>query len=73
LDRLGPNEKWADKLERFMDYFEKDSQLRDILITGGDALMSSDKSLRQISDAICRIADRKRKANEERPDGEKYA
>ena len=47
LDKLSPHESWPDKLERLMDYFKNDSQLRDILITGGDALMSSDKSLRQ--------------------------
>ena len=33
------------KNQTILDYFENDSQLRDILITGGDALMSSDKSL----------------------------
>ena len=28
-----------------MTYFEEDTQLRDILITGGDALMSQNKTL----------------------------
>ena len=56
-----------------MTYFEEDTQLRDILITGGDALMSQNKTLRNILDAVYRMAVRKRKANQERPEGEKYA
>ncbi len=54
-------------------YFEEDTQLRDILITGGDALMSQNKTLRNILEAVYRMACRKRKANQARPDGEKYA
>jgi lysine 2,3-aminomutase len=54
-----------------MTYFENDSQLRDILITGGDGLMSSNKSLKNILDEIYHMASRKRKANESRE--EKYA
>lgn len=73
LDKLRPHETWDEKLERLMEYYEKDSQLRDILITGGDALMSSDKSLQKIFDAIYEMAMRKKKANEERANGEKYA
>lgn len=73
LDKLRPDDKWADRLARYMDYFEKDSQLRDILVTGGDALMSSDRSLQEILDAILDMAVRKRKANEARPNGEKFA
>ena len=73
LEKLRPHGSWPDKLERLMDYFKDDSQLRDILITGGDALMSSDKALEQLFDAICRMAEQKRKENEARPDGEKYA
>ena len=56
-----------------MAYFEEDTQLRDILITGGDALMSQNKTLGNILDAVYRMAVRKRKANQERPEGEKYA
>lgn len=61
------------KLRRLMAYFEEDTQLRDILITGGDALMSQNKTLGNILDAVYRMAVRKRKANQERPEGEKYA
>ena len=56
LDKLLPQESWEDKLSWLMRYFESDSQLRDILITGGDALMSSDKSLNKILDAVYNMA-----------------
>ena len=53
-----------------MKYYEEDSQLRDILITGGDALMSQNKTIRDLLDAVYKMAVRKRKANLKRPDGE---
>lgn len=73
FETLRPKESWDKKLRRLMSYFEEDTQLRDILITGGDALMSQNKTLRNILEAVYRMAARKRKANLERPDGEKYA
>lgn len=73
FETLRPKESWDKKLRRLMTYFEEDTQLRDILITGGDALMSQNKTLSNILDAVYRMAVRKRKANQERPEGEKYA
>jgi len=73
LNKLLPGEKWPQKLERLMKYFEEDAQLRDILITGGDALMSSNKSLQAILDAVYRMAVRKKEANRSRVNGEKHA
>ena len=73
LDKLVPSEKWNEKLKKLMDYFEKDTQLRDILITGGDGLMSSDKSLKLLLDEICEMALRKVERNRSLPDGEKLA
>ena len=73
FESLKPKESWDNKLRRLMQYFEEDTQLRDILITGGDALMSQNATLRKILDAVYKMALRKRKANENRPDGEKYA
>lgn len=73
FDTLSPKETWNSKLERLMKYFENDPQLRDILITGGDALMSRNKSLKQILNAIYDMAKRKKENNKKRPDGEKYA
>lgn len=73
FEALKPKETWDKKLRNLMRYFEEDSQLRDILITGGDAFMSQNATLRKILDAVYKMAVRKRKANEERPEGEKYA
>ena len=73
FESLKPKETWDKKLRRLMRYFEEDAQLRDILITGGDALMSQNATLRNILDAVYKMAVRKRKANESRPKGEKYA
>lgn len=73
FEALKPKESWEKKLRRLMKYFEEDTQLRDILITGGDAFMSQNKTLRNILDAVYKMASNKRKANLLRPDGEKYA
>nr|WP_320014791.1 hypothetical protein [uncultured Desulfobacter sp.] len=73
LDELKPDGSWNQRLEKYMKYFEQDSQLRDILITGGDAFMNSNKSLKKILDAVYNMAKRKVEANEDRPNGEKYA
>ncbi len=73
LSKLKPDETWPEKLHRLLKYFEEDSQLRDLLITGGDALMSADKSLDTILNAVYDMAVRKMEANKKRRDGEKYA
>ena len=73
LDKLVPDEKWGQKLKRLMKYFEEDTQLRDILVTGGDGLMSSDRTLKNILDEICRMAKRKAEKNRLLPEGEKRA
>ena len=73
LNKLKPKESWPQKLKKLMKYFEDDSQLRDILITGGDALMSSDKSLSEILNAVYKMAENKKNANKKRKDGDKYA
>ncbi len=73
LNELEPDDLWDEKLKQIMKYWEEDSQLRDILITGGDALMNSDESLKQILDSVYEVALKKKKANENRKDGEKYA
>ncbi|MBR3287056.1 MAG: KamA family protein [Bacteroidales bacterium] len=71
--QLLPKESWPRKLHRLMRYFEEDTQLRDILITGGDALMSQNKTLKSILDAVLQMARRKHLANAARKDGDKYA
>lgn len=73
LDKLKPKRNWRQRLEQLLTYFEEDSQLRDILITGGDALMSSNSSLNTILQSIYEMALRKRKANQNRAEKEKFA
>ena len=71
LDKLLPKESWPAKLERLMQYFENDPLLCDILITGGDALMSSDKSLRIILESVYQMAKRKYELNLTLAEGQK--
>lgn len=71
--QLKPLDSWPKKLSRLMKYFEEDPLLRDILITGGDALMSRNKTLKHLLDAVYQMAARKHRANASRADGEKHA
>jgi len=73
LEKLKPTETWPEKLKNLLRYFEEDAQLRDILITGGDAFMSSDRTIENILNEIYEMALRKRNRNKELPDGEKLA
>ena len=73
FEALKPKESWDRKLRRLMRYFEEDAQLRDILDNGRGCLMSQNATLRKILEAVYKMAVRKRKANESRPEGEKYA
>jgi len=73
LEKLKPKISWAEKMKVLLKYFEDDTQLRDILITGGDSFMNSNRSMKQILEAVLIMVKRKRKKNQDRPDGEKYA
>ncbi len=73
LDKLKPTESWDSQLAKIMEYWENDSQLRDILITGGDALMSSSKSMEKILDAVLAMAIRKKERNKKLPENGKLA
>ena len=73
LDRLKPAKSWKERLPGLLEYYRNDSQLRDILITGGDAFMSSNKNLKRILDEVYKMAKAKKKDNELRVEGEKYA
>ncbi len=73
LEKLKPNETWKDKLTWLMEYFQDDSQLRDILITGGDAFMSSDKSMENLLNAVYKMALKKKENNKNKEDGSKFA
>ncbi|MEJ2595779.1 MAG: KamA family protein [bacterium] len=73
LDRLVPKMSWPEKMKILLEYWEKDTQLRDILITGGDALMNSDNSLSKILEEVYQMALRKKNANNYRPNGQRFA
>ncbi len=73
LNKLKAPMRWPEKMKLLLDYFEEDTQLRDILITGGDAFMSSNAALRHILDAVYQMALRKKQANQFRKKGEKFA
>jgi lysine 2,3-aminomutase len=73
LEKLKIRDSFEDRLNVSLTYFEEDSQLRDVLITGGDALMSTNKSLRKILQSVYKMAKRKQQANKDRKEGEKYA
>ncbi len=73
LDKLRPKKSWPEVLHEAMIYFRTDPFLEDILITGGDALMSSVSSLKRILDAVLKMAREKREDNAHRPAEEKLA
>lgn len=73
LDKLKPTASWAEQLAVNMQYFRTDPYLSDILITGGDAFMSSPRSLAQILDAVIEMAKGKIEDNALRSEGEQYA
>ncbi len=73
LNKLKPQKSWSERMPELLEYFKDDAQLRDILITGGDALMSSNKSLKNILDEVYKMALQKKEENEKRPENEKYA
>ncbi len=73
LKQLEPAESWNERLPRLLQFYRYDAQLRDILLTGGDALMSSDESLKRILDEIYNMALQKKEDNKTRSRGEKYA
>jgi lysine 2,3-aminomutase len=73
LDKLRPKKTWTEVLHESMVYFRTDPFLEDILITGGDALMSSVSSLKKILDAVLHMAQNKKLDNEQRPAEQKLA
>ncbi len=73
FEKLKPNEHWDAKLRRLMRWFERDESIRDILITGGDGLMSQNATLRNILESVLRMAIRKRRANGMLPEERKRA
>ncbi|MFA7112976.1 MAG: KamA family protein [Sphaerochaeta sp.] len=73
LEKLRPKKSWKEQLALNMEYFRNDPYLWDILITGGDAFMSSVKSLKTILDAVLTMAAQKIEDNKARSLEEQYA
>jgi len=73
LDKLKPNKSWPAQLQESMEFFRNDPYLSDILITGGDALMSSVSSLKGILNAVLRMVEAKKMDNQGRSLGERFA
>lgn len=73
LKKLTPKITWPEKMKLLLRYWESDTQLRDILITGGDVFMNSDESLKMILNEVFQMALRKKNANLYRPQGKKFA
>lgn len=73
LAELRPARRWPELLRESMEYFRSDPDLQDILITGGDSLMSSVVSLRRILEAVLEMAAAKRRDNAGRAPGERFA
>ena len=69
LAKLRPKKSWPERLKENMEYFRNDPYLWDILITGGDAFMSSVKSLKEILEAVLQMAKDKVSDNTQRSEG----
>lgn len=50
----------GDRVKDILNYFETDSHLQDILITGGDALMNTNSALKQILADVLSMIERKK-------------
>ncbi len=72
LDKLRPKKSWPERLKEAMEYFEQDPYLEDILITGGDALMSSVASMENILKAVLEMVAKRQEANTKRSAKERY-
>lgn len=73
LEKLRPKKSWTEQLALNMEYFRNDPYIWDILITGGDAFMSSVDSLKTILDAVLDMAKKKLEDNLKRTSEEQYA
>ena len=73
IDNLAPKLTWSNKMTMLFKYWEEDTQLRDVLITGGDSFMNTDHSMEQILNEVYEMALRKKNANNFRPKNKKFA
>ena len=61
FEELKPKESWDKRLRKLMEYFENDTQLRDILITGRRCIDEPEQDLAQYIGSVYKMAVRKRK------------
>lgn len=73
MDEKEPKIDRTERQRSILDYFETDSHLQDVLITGGDAFMNTDEGLRNILDDFYEMAKRKKEKSESQDDKSKIA
>lgn len=73
LDKIDAISNKSQQRESIFKYFENDSHLQDILITGGDAMMNTNKRLKSILNDFYDLALRKKDKSDKQKDGEKFA
>ena len=73
LEKMDKNADRASKRHSIFDYFENDSHLQDILITGGDSFMNTDERLQTILNDFLKVAIRKKQNSESQAEGEQIA
>ena len=73
LEKMDKNADKASRRHSIFDYFENDSHLQDILITGGDSFMNTDVRLQTILNDFLKVATRKKQNSESQAKGEQIA
>ncbi len=73
LEKMDRNIDKGEKRKSIFNYFENDSHLQDILITGGDSFMNTDARLRTILEEFYIVAKRKKEISEVQTSGDKIA
>jgi len=73
LEKMDKKADKAEKRHSIFDYFENDSHLQDILITGGDSFMNTDERLETILNDFLKVAKRKKQNSESQAEGDQIA
>ncbi|MCK5846119.1 MAG: KamA family protein [Bacteroidales bacterium] len=73
LEKMDKKVDKNEKRQSIFDYFENDSHLQDILITGGDSFMNTDTRLKDILNEFFSVAERKKEISESQNEGERIA
>ena len=73
LEKMDQKTDKSEKRHSVFDYFENDSHLQDILITGGDSFKNTDARLKTILDDFLKVASRKKQQSDSQSNGERIA